>query len=184
MTLAVAATPARVVAFPRRRSSWAAMGLAVAALITMITYGALRLAAPAPGGEQIAVRIVQPDFREQANYSQARFEAMLETYAVLTAQPSALDRPPEIILWPEGALPSSLNDLLSPAGPARQAIFDALFSYRAEDVDAMAKFFIDGLGLTMVQKRKDGSVDLSDGTINIAILPLAAIRAVERDSNI
>jgi hypothetical protein len=57
-------------------------------------------------------------------------------------------------------------------------------SYRAEDVDAMAKFFIDGLGLTMVQKRKDGSVDLSDGTINIAILPLAAIRAVERDSNI
>jgi catechol 2,3-dioxygenase-like lactoylglutathione lyase family enzyme len=47
-------------------------------------------------------------------------------------------------------------------------------SYRAEDVDTMAKFFIDALGLTMVQKRKDGSVDLSDGTINIAILPLAA----------
>jgi catechol 2,3-dioxygenase-like lactoylglutathione lyase family enzyme len=47
-------------------------------------------------------------------------------------------------------------------------------SYRAEDVDAMAKFFIDALGLTMVQKRKDGSVDLSDGAINIAILPMVA----------
>ena len=47
-------------------------------------------------------------------------------------------------------------------------------SYRAEDVDAMAKFFVDALGLTMVQKRKDGSIDLSDGSINIAILPLAA----------
>jgi hypothetical protein len=41
----------------------------------------------------------------------------------------------------------------------------------------MAKFFIDALGLTVVQKRKDGSVDLSDGAINIAILPLAANRS-------
>jgi hypothetical protein len=51
-------------------------------------------------------------------------------------------------------------------------------SYRAEDVDAMAKFFIDALGLTMVQKRKDNSIDLSDGSINISILPLAANRSV------
>jgi hypothetical protein len=46
-------------------------------------------------------------------------------------------------------------------------------SYRAENVDGMAKFFIDAMGLTMVQKRNDGSIDLSDGSINIAILPLA-----------
>jgi catechol 2,3-dioxygenase-like lactoylglutathione lyase family enzyme len=50
-------------------------------------------------------------------------------------------------------------------------------SYRAEDVDEMAKFFVDALGLTLVQKRKDGAVDLSDGSINIAILPLAANRS-------
>ena len=50
-------------------------------------------------------------------------------------------------------------------------------SYRAEDVDAMAKFFIDALGLTMVQKRKDGAIDLSDGSVNFAILPLAANRS-------
>jgi catechol 2,3-dioxygenase-like lactoylglutathione lyase family enzyme len=50
-------------------------------------------------------------------------------------------------------------------------------SYRAEDVDAMAKFFVDALGMTMIQKRKDGAVDLSDGSINIAILPLAANRS-------
>lgn len=50
-------------------------------------------------------------------------------------------------------------------------------SYRAEDVDAMAKFFVDAFGLTMVQKRKDNSIDLSDGSINIAILPLAANRS-------
>ena len=49
-------------------------------------------------------------------------------------------------------------------------------SYRAENVNAMAKFFIDAMGLTMVQKRKDGAVDLSDGSVNISILPLAANR--------
>jgi catechol 2,3-dioxygenase-like lactoylglutathione lyase family enzyme len=50
-------------------------------------------------------------------------------------------------------------------------------SYRAEDVDAMAKFFIDAMGMTMVQTRKDGAIDLSDGSVNISILPLAANRS-------
>jgi hypothetical protein len=50
-------------------------------------------------------------------------------------------------------------------------------SYRGEDVEAMAKFFVDAFGLTMVQNRTDGSVDLSDGSINIAILPLSANRS-------
>ena len=50
-------------------------------------------------------------------------------------------------------------------------------SCRAEDVDAMAKFFVDAFGLTMVQKRKDNSIDLSDGSVNISILPLAANRS-------
>jgi catechol 2,3-dioxygenase-like lactoylglutathione lyase family enzyme len=30
-------------------------------------------------------------------------------------------------------------------------------SYRAEDVDAMAKFFVDAMGMTVVQKRKDNA---------------------------
>ena len=50
-------------------------------------------------------------------------------------------------------------------------------SYRAEDVDAMAKFFVDAMGMTMIQKRKDNSIDLSDGSVNISILPLAANRS-------
>jgi hypothetical protein len=41
----------------------------------------------------------------------------------------------------------------------------------------MAKFFVDAFGLTMVQKRKDNSIDLSDGSVNISILPLAANRS-------
>lgn len=50
-------------------------------------------------------------------------------------------------------------------------------SYRAEDVDAMANFFVDALGMKMIQQRKDGAMDLSDGSVNISILPLAANRS-------
>ena len=37
-------------------------------------------------------------------------------------------------------------------------------AYRAEDVDAMAKFFVDAMGMTIKQKRKNTAVDLTDGT--------------------
>jgi catechol 2,3-dioxygenase-like lactoylglutathione lyase family enzyme len=49
-------------------------------------------------------------------------------------------------------------------------------AYRAEDVDAMAKFFVDAMGMTIKQKRKNTAVDLTDGTTNITVLPLAAGR--------
>jgi catechol 2,3-dioxygenase-like lactoylglutathione lyase family enzyme len=47
-------------------------------------------------------------------------------------------------------------------------------AYRAEDVDAMANFFVNALGMTMKQKRKNNAIDLTDGTINITVLPLRA----------
>lgn len=47
-------------------------------------------------------------------------------------------------------------------------------AYRAENVDEMAKFFVDAMGMTMIQKRKNNAIDLSDGEINITVLPLAA----------
>jgi catechol 2,3-dioxygenase-like lactoylglutathione lyase family enzyme len=50
-------------------------------------------------------------------------------------------------------------------------------SYRPEDVDAMAKFFVDAMGMKMIQKRKNNAIDLSDGSVNISILPLAANRS-------
>lgn len=47
-------------------------------------------------------------------------------------------------------------------------------AYRAEDVDAMAQFFVDAMGMKMIQKRKNNAIDLSDGDVNITVLPLAA----------
>jgi catechol 2,3-dioxygenase-like lactoylglutathione lyase family enzyme len=50
-------------------------------------------------------------------------------------------------------------------------------AYRADDVEAMASFFVQGLGMTIVQRRGNGGVDLSDGSINLTILPAARPRA-------
>jgi catechol 2,3-dioxygenase-like lactoylglutathione lyase family enzyme len=46
-------------------------------------------------------------------------------------------------------------------------------AYRAADPDAMAHFFANSMGMTIVQKRKNNAIDLSDGTINITLLPLS-----------
>lgn len=45
-------------------------------------------------------------------------------------------------------------------------------AYRAADVEGMAKFFVDALGMTITQRRKNRAIDLSDGTLNITVLPL------------
>ena len=47
-------------------------------------------------------------------------------------------------------------------------------AYRATDVDAMAKFFVEAMGMKLIQKRKNNAIDLSDGSVNITVLPLAA----------
>jgi len=53
-------------------------------------------------------------------------------------------------------------------------------AYRAEDVDAMANFFVNALGMTVKQKRKNNAIDLSDGTVNITVLPLTGTGTPDR----
>jgi hypothetical protein len=38
----------------------------------------------------------------------------------------------------------------------------------------MAKFFVDAMGMKLIQKRKNNAIDLSDGSVNITVLPLGA----------
>ena len=45
-------------------------------------------------------------------------------------------------------------------------------AYRAADVEGMANFFVNALGMTITQRRKNRAIDLSDGTINITVLPM------------
>ena len=49
-------------------------------------------------------------------------------------------------------------------------------AYRADDVEGMAKFFVEALGLEIVRRREMGAIDLSDGSIGITILPAAVVK--------
>ena len=42
---------------------------------------------------------------------------------------------------------------------------------RTEDVEATAVFFVEVFGLELVQRRGHGPIDLSDGDVNITLLP-------------
>src|SRR5204862_3391959 len=46
-------------------------------------------------------------------------------------------------------------------------------AYRSEDVETMAKFFVEAFEMTIAERRPSGAIDLSDGTINITLLPMA-----------
>ncbi|HEY7061407.1 MAG TPA: VOC family protein [Chloroflexota bacterium] len=43
---------------------------------------------------------------------------------------------------------------------------------RTEDTEGLAKFFQDVFGLELVQRRGHGPIDLTDGDVNITLLPL------------
>lgn len=43
---------------------------------------------------------------------------------------------------------------------------------RSEDVEATATFFVEVFGLELVQRRQHGPIDLSDGEVNLTVLPL------------
>ena len=43
---------------------------------------------------------------------------------------------------------------------------------RAEDVEATATFLVEAFGLELVQRRAHGPIDLSDGDINLTVLPM------------
>ena len=45
-------------------------------------------------------------------------------------------------------------------------------AYRAENVESMAEFFVNVLEMEISQRRANGAIDLSDGTINITLLPM------------
>jgi catechol 2,3-dioxygenase-like lactoylglutathione lyase family enzyme len=44
-------------------------------------------------------------------------------------------------------------------------------AYRVDDIEAMAEFFVKGFEMEVVERRGNGAVDLSDGVINVTLLP-------------
>jgi apolipoprotein N-acyltransferase len=64
--------------------------------------------------------------RQEAKYDADKFQSIVGRYLRLTAQPPARGHVPDIVIWPEGALPASANDLFRPTAWTSTAIADAL----------------------------------------------------------
>jgi apolipoprotein N-acyltransferase len=125
ITVAIAAAPGLL---PRRgRPELAAYGLALAALAGLYAYGLAQLGPPRGPDDGPAVRIVQADVKQTIKYDQGYFEDIVHRYVTLTARPPAPGRPvPQIVIWPEGAIPAAVDDYLAPGTWTREAIQNAL----------------------------------------------------------
>ena len=44
-------------------------------------------------------------------------------------------------------------------------------AYRVDDTEAMAKFLIDAFEMTVANRRGNGVIDMSDGSINLTLIP-------------
>jgi apolipoprotein N-acyltransferase len=125
ITVAIAAAPALLLDTGRRRQGIAACVCAVVALAGLYGYGLARLAeTAAPTANAPLVRIVQPDLPEVASYSAASYADTVRAHLALTAQPGA--HRPDIIVWPERAIPGAFADYLAPGTWTRDAITAAL----------------------------------------------------------
>jgi len=102
-------------AFGRRRSTWALAGGGLAVIVGLYGYGFIHLlGTDAEYGQETRVRIVQADVRQELKYVPGRFQDIVSRYARLTAQPSATGQVPDVVIWPEGAIPAAANAVLNP----------------------------------------------------------------------
>lgn len=116
ITVALGAAPALLLDKSRRVPRVVAMGLALAALGGLYGFGALRLAAAPPTDpDATRVRIVQANVDQKEKWKPENLELLFSTYESLTRQPAA--RPIDVVIWPEGALPAVIDDLVAPGSP-------------------------------------------------------------------
>jgi len=109
---------------PGRRAG-AAMALAISVLAALWIGGAVRLAtASPPPARALRLRIVQPNIPQTEKWSPEAFRAIVDRYTTLTAQPA--QRPIDVVIWPEAAIPDVAEDFLSPYAWTQAAITHAL----------------------------------------------------------
>ncbi|PWE31375.1 apolipoprotein N-acyltransferase [Maritimibacter sp. 55A14] len=111
LTLLAAALPGMAAA--RGRRAIALGGTAALGLVALgWGMGAARLAEDMPAPRDLRVRLVQPNAAQHLKWKPAMIPVFFERALALTAAPAA--RAPDLVVWPETAMPW----LLSTAGPA------------------------------------------------------------------
>ncbi len=132
---------------PRKgRIGIALAGTAVFA--ALVVGGTIRLARVEVRETSTLVRIVQPDVDQESKWTPEAYRSIVDRYVNLTARPG--DARPDVIVWPEGALPASFDDVFAAGSPDGAAIARALqpgqtllagFSRGERGQDGRARYF-------------------------------------------
>ena len=100
-------------------------GLGLATIAGLYGFGAWRLSHEAPADPHAPwIRVVQADVKQESKYDARLFTSIVTRYVTLTERPAA--RRPDIVVWPEGAIPAALEEYLAPGAWPRDAIAGAL----------------------------------------------------------
>ena len=126
VTVAAVAALAPLVGPGLRRDRLMSAGLGVLALAGVGVFGAVRLAQSDLQFTDTVVRLVQADVKQETKWSPESYRSIVARYVRLTAQPTQTPggRTPNVVVWPEGSLPASANDVFA-SGDA-QAIAGAV----------------------------------------------------------
>lgn len=110
---------------PRRvRAAWALAGMG--ALVFVGLWGALRLQAADLTMTGTRVRIVQANIDQESKWSPEAYRQIVTRYVDLTRRPTADGAVPDFVIWPEGALPASFDQVFAPGAPEGPEIAAAL----------------------------------------------------------
>jgi apolipoprotein N-acyltransferase len=91
----------------------------------LYAFGAGALASsPAADPRAPWIRIVQADVKQESKYDERLFSSIVDRYVALTARRGG--RVPDIVIWPEGAIPAAMEDYLATGVWTREAIAGAL----------------------------------------------------------
>jgi apolipoprotein N-acyltransferase len=124
VTVAMAALLAVALGQEARRTRLTALALSAGVLAGLYGFGTWRLSQPAPPDQSTRVRIVQADIDQGHKWRPENLDGVLNAYLGLTRSPGR-DRA-DIVIWPEGAIPSAANDYLGADEVRRKRVAAAL----------------------------------------------------------
>jgi apolipoprotein N-acyltransferase len=124
VTVAAAAAFAPLLAAGPRGPRLGAAALGALAVSALMVGGAGRLGQARLEFTDTVVRIVQADVDQESKWTPEAYRGIVERYVNLTAGPGALT--PDLIIWPEGALPASASQVFAPDSAEAVAIARAL----------------------------------------------------------
>jgi apolipoprotein N-acyltransferase len=107
----------------REKAATIAAGLAVVGGLYAYGYARLQQAQP-PAADAPVLRLVQANIDQKDKWKPENLAAIVDTYGRLTTRPAAVT--PAVVIWPEGALPAVIDELVAPGSPYVARLRDML----------------------------------------------------------